>query len=62
MNGDAAAGERGAQLTALELPDPVGEAHVCRALLPARAAARKTRSRSLRRSGTKAVPFSLAAR
>src|SRR5258708_4265022 len=27
MNGDAAAGERGAQLTALELPDPVGEAH-----------------------------------
>ena len=27
MNGDAAAGQRGPQLTALELPDPVGEAH-----------------------------------
>lgn len=27
MNSDAAAGERGAQLTAFELPDPIGKAH-----------------------------------
>jgi len=27
MNGDPTAGQRGAQLTALELPDAVGEAH-----------------------------------
>jgi len=28
--------QRGRKLTALELPDPVGELTVCRALLPAR--------------------------